>query len=128
MIARHDKLTVAGILLVAVLMFALTVFAFPAKAAPYAASAEECAAYADMALTAHALARQGIKRDTADAAMAEIYSGAAGERIQKIMRLIVRAAYRDDAKDITPSDFGTLVGRICLGSRGNMDAVLGSDV
>lgn len=120
-------------------------FAVPlaAQAAPRAESAMECGIAADMAVVAHSLAQEQIRRPQADAIMVRIYDVSESDRGKQLMRDIMDAAYRAKEGGIaapgagnSASSGGTLgpasgqkfaedLFATCMKSGGDMDNMLG---
>ena len=94
-----------------------------ASAAPRAESAIECGIAADMAVVAHALAREEIQRTKADTIMARIYDVSQSDRGKELMKDILDAAYI--SKGPSSQEFAEELYSTCLKSGGNMDQVLG---
>jgi hypothetical protein len=96
-------------------------------AAPRAETPLECGIAADMAIVAHSLAREQIKRDKADAIMARIYDVKGSERGTALMKEILDAAYVPTAAagGTSSQSFAEDLYATCIKSGGDMDAVLG---
>lgn len=125
----HDRQTVVGIALFAVLIVVLAccVGPTPSHAAPRADSGAECALAADMAIVAASLA-QDVERKQADRIMERIYLRVGGEDLSKRRAflaaiLVVAYANRPDAQEFAGQLFA-----MCVRSRGNMDGILGTDL
>lgn len=110
------------------LLFATLIFLLAppvARPAPKAASPQECAVIADMALVARAAAKHGVERRTLEAMLHDIYT-VQTEDGEIVMGLLASAAYR--AVDIEPSTFAQMLGRGCMQSGGDLDFMLGTGV
>ena len=105
--------------LVGALIFAGHVFA-----APRAANQEECAAIADYALTSRALYAAGVTEEKRMAVLGAMYQFP-DERISTIAGAVRKAA---SVSDLPPRDFAQRLMVVCIGGRGNMDAVLGAEI
>jgi len=116
---RSETLQFGRHLLVFFLFVVLLCIATGAFAAPSAASGEECAAAADMAITSRALAEEEIPEDAARKVLERMYPA---PMIAKWADAILRAAYTD--KRSAKRFAGDLMGA-CLRSRGDLDGVLG---
>lgn len=107
------------------LFFALAAAVFlslPLWAAPKAKSHEECATYADVAIVAAASAKHGISRQRLEAAIPDIY-GKGNDDTREIVRLILDRAYA--APPQSPSEWASVLLRMCTERRGDMDGFLG---
>jgi hypothetical protein len=103
----------------------LTLAAAAAQAEPRAKSAEECMAYADLALVASTLARHGIARERAHAMVPDMYDLRDADA-KEIAHRIVEAAYLVPEEARTePRTFAAALGSTCLRAQGRMDAIIG---
>ena len=98
-----------------------------AVAAPRAESALECGIAADMAVVAHSLAKEQVRRTKADTIMARIYDVAQSDRGKELMKEILDAAYVSYAVAAQNSGqkFAEDLFASCMKSGGDMDPVLG---
>jgi len=104
------------------LLAASTVAPITALATPRVQSAEECIAFADLALVASTLAKHGITIDRARAMMPDMYNLSTDDA-QTIASDIVAAAYRPGTSE--PKDFANRLGTQCMKSGGQLGGVLG---
>ena len=107
------------------LAFAAYFFATSSFAAPRAESVEECSIAADMAVVAQSLAHEQIHRPKAGAIMARIYDVSESERGQALLKEILDAAYLRSAAAGGTQSFPEELFTTCMGTDGNMDAILG---
>lgn len=94
-----------------------------ATATPRAKSAEECVAYADLALVASAMARNGIAADLAGKMLPDVYHLTTADA-RAIANEILSAAYRKPEQ--VPREFAMAIGQGCLSNGGDIGALLGS--
>lgn len=105
-------------------IFVLAFAAVAAQAEPRAKSAEECMAYADLALVASTLARHSIPRERTHAMIPDMYDLNDADA-KEIARRIVDAAYLlPDAARTEPRSFASTLGNTCLRAQGRMDAII----
>lgn len=106
-------------------IFVLAFAAAAVQAEPRAKSAEECMAYADLALVASTLARHGIAREHTHAMIPDRYDLRDADA-KEIARRIVETAYLlPDATRAEPRAFASALGNTCLRAQGRMDAIIG---
>jgi hypothetical protein len=105
-----------------VVLFLLALLAIPAHAAPLLESADECGLYADMAVMDRALAEEGIPIARARKLNLRVYAPG-DERALSIGELVLQAAYRTQ---LGPRDFAMRLLKECVGTNGNVDAILGT--
>jgi hypothetical protein len=103
-------------------LIALALFTTAAAATPRVKSAEECVAFADLALVASTLAKHGIAKERASAMLPDMYN-LASDDAQTIAKDIVNAAYRPGYSE--PKDFANKLGAQCMRTGGQLDALLG---
>jgi len=108
-----------------VALAALALSTTSALATPRVKSAEECVAFADLALVASTLAKHGIAKDRASAMLPDMYN-LASDDAQTIANDIVNAAYRPGHAE--PKEFANKLGTQCMRSGGMLDAVLGESL
>ena len=96
-----------------------------AHAAPKAKSQDECMAYADLALTAAALAKNKVADAQADKVLADIYSMKTDDA-KEMARMIVGSARIYAASGGHPMDYAQGFAQVCLAQRGNVDSILGT--
>ncbi len=105
-----------------VVLVALALFTTSAIATPRVKSAEECVAFADLALVASTLAKHGIAKDRASAMLPDMYN-LASDDAQSIAHDIVDAAYRPGFSE--PKEFANKLGTQCMKTGGQLGALLG---
>jgi hypothetical protein len=105
-----------------VALVVLALFTTSAIATPRVKSAEECVAFADLALVASTLAKHGIDKDRASAMLPDMYNLTTDDA-QIIAKDIVNAAYRPGHSE--PKEFANKLGTQCMRSGGQLDALLG---
>lgn len=110
------------------ILFAAVLFVIAppvALSAPKAASAEECAVLADLALVASAAARHGMQRPTVEAMLADIYTindeGRAGALAAAILDVVFGGA-----REVMPRVLAGNLGDACMRNEGDMDSILGT--
>lgn len=101
------------------LAIALAGFCATAFAAPRAESGEECSHPADLAVTARALAEEGISREQAAKVVARMYPKAL---IAKWAEAVLKAAYADSRP---AAKFASDLIQHCYKSQGDLDGFLG---
>lgn len=106
-------------------LIALALVTTSAVATPRVKSAEECVAFADLALVASTLAKHGIEKDRASAMLPDMYN-LASDDAQTIAKDIVNAAYRPGHSE--PKDFANKLGAQCMRSGGQLDPLLGESL
>ena len=102
-----------------VLAIALLGFPLVALAAPRAASAEECAHAADVAVTARALAEEGLPAERTAKVLERMYPKAV---FAKWGEVIVKSAYADKRG---AAQYASDLLKHCYTSQGNLDGFLG---
>jgi hypothetical protein len=107
-----------GISLVLLLLLASGSAAF---AAPHAENEQECTVAADMAVVARALAEEKLEAPKAELVMRRIYE-VSPLRGEELLRTILEAAYREREP---AGEFASKLFAACMGTGGNMDAILG---
>lgn len=96
-----------------------------ALSAPKAKSAQECAIFADLALTSSAAARHGMERKALEAMLADMYSINDDKRAGDVVAAVLDAVF-GGARGTEPRAFATVLGRACMSTEGDMDSVLGT--
>lgn len=96
------------------------------RAAPHAKSEGECQFFWDVALTARAMAMEGIRREQAQRVIDRIYNTGADARVRAIVQTIVGAAQM--ARSDPAGAFARELATACLKQNGNMDAILGASL
>lgn len=96
-----------------------------ALSAPKAKSAQECAIFADLALTSSAAARHGMERKALEAMLADMYSINDDKRAGEVVAAVLDAVF-GGARGTEPRAFATALGRACMSTEGDMDSVLGT--
>jgi len=107
---------------VTVAFIILLVFASGVFAAPRAGSQEECAAIADMGVTARALAEEKLSVGATMSVMGRMYHPAL---MAKWGESIVKAAHRDQR---AAKDFAGALANSCMERQGVMDSFLGTSL
>ena len=104
-------------------VFFAAMFAASPAFAQTAGNANECMAFADMAIVARALAAIDVKEPQMRTAIASIYNTNEGHA--PMVDGIVRLAY---ASKLAPKDFSTAFGTYCIDNTGKMDSCFGKPV
>jgi len=84
----------------------------------------ECSVYADLALNAAVHAKHGITREKFDAMVPDLYDLKNDDQ-RELTRRITNAAWRAGLAGVNPSEFASLLNRLCNARAGDMDAMLG---
>lgn len=116
---KHVQAFWVRLMLLLVLLAAALSFAVRAEAAPRAQSAQECAAIADMGITARALAQEELAVEAMMRVLARMYPE---KMMGKWALSLAQAASRDKA---SAKDFAAKLYEACLTSQGSVDGVLG---
>ncbi|MSQ18116.1 MAG: hypothetical protein EXR39_00820 [Betaproteobacteria bacterium] len=106
-------------------LIALALLSTAAVATPRVKSAEECVAFADLALVASTLAKHGITKDHATAMLPDMHN-LASDDAPAIAQDIVNAAYRPGHSE--PKDFANKLGAQCMRTGGQLDGMLGESL
>jgi hypothetical protein len=109
---------------------ALALLSATAHAAPRAESPVECGIAADMAVVAHSLAREEVRRPKANQIMARIYDVSESERGKEMMKEILDAAYAQSTaaaggSSASGQKFAEELFATCMETNGDLDPVLG---
>ena len=88
-------------------------------------SAEECAAFADLALVDSTLAKHGVAKDQSAKMLPDMYELDNGNA-QAIARRILDTAYGQQQSE--PRIFAGIVGNSCIRHQGRFNAVLGARI
>lgn len=113
----------ARIVILGLCWFALSTHA---DAGPRANSAEECAAFADLALVASTLAKHGIAKAQTAKMLPDMYE-LQTDNAQEIARRILESAYGRQ-QQAEPRSFAHAIGNSCIRHQGRFDAVLGARI
>ena len=112
----------ARIVILGLCWFALSTHA---DADPPVYSAEECVAFADLALVASTLAKHGIAKDQTAKMLPDMYE-LQTDNAQEIARRILDTAYGQPKPE--PRSFASTIGNSCIRHQGRLDAVLGAKI
>lgn len=112
------------IVLALFLLFAMSAFSTATSSAPKAASPQECALFADYAITARALNAAGVDEKKRNDTLGAMYIFP-DKRIEEIARFIRSAASRSN---LGARDFAVMLLETCHGNNGDMDKMLGSGI